>query len=82
MSAEETDMNRYRAERQPSTFDGPLEAAYARMAALQGEARRSRLTVDGQPVGIVRRLRHGVGYRLIAAGIALAGERRPQTLAR
>ena len=82
MSPEETDMTRYRPERQPSTFDAPLDMAYTRIAALQTEAQRYRLADEVPPSGLVRRMRHGVGHRLIAAGVALAGERRPQTLAR
>ncbi len=82
MNPEETDMTRHRSDREPSWFDMPLDTAYARMAAHQAEARRSRLADEGPPDGVVRRLRHGLGHRLIDAGIALAGERRPQTLAR
>ena len=82
MSPEETDMTRYRSDREPSTFDAPLDTAYARIAALQAEARRSRLADDGPPDGVVRRVRHRVGHRLIALGSAVAGERRQQTLAR
>lgn len=82
MSGEETDMTRYRSDREPSTFDASLDTAYARMAAHQAEARRSRLADAGPPDSVVRRLRHGLGHRLIDAGIALAGERRPQSIAR
>jgi hypothetical protein len=65
-----------------STFDVPLVMANERTAAFRGEARRTRLTDDGLPGGAVRRLRHGVGHRLIAVGSALVAERRSQTLAR
>ena len=82
MSSEETDMTRYRSDRRPSTFDGPLDTAYVRIAGLQAEAHRSRLADEGPPDGMVRRLRHGVGHRLIDVGVALAGERRSQRLAR
>lgn len=66
----------------PSTFDIPIEIANARMAALRSERRRSRLADEGSPDGAVRRLRYGIGHRLIALGSALVAERRPRTLAR
>lgn len=78
-------MNDYRPDRMYSTFDFPLEMANTRMHALRSETRRSRLadrTADHPPSGAVRRLRHGIGHRLIAVGSALVAERRSRTLAR
>jgi hypothetical protein len=65
-----------------STFDVPLVMASERTAAFRGEAGRMRLTEDRPPAGAVRRIRHGLGHRLIAVGSALVAERRSQTLAR
>ena len=65
-----------------STLDTPLLMANERTAAFRGEASRHRLADDGPPGGALRRLRHGLGHRLIALGSALVAERRPQTLAR
>ncbi len=74
-------MTCYRPDPAHSTFDVPLELAHERIAALRGEARRSDLADEGPPATI-RRLRHGIGHRLIAIGSALAAEQRPHTLAR
>lgn len=66
----------------PSTFDVPLQLAAARMAGLRSERRRSRLADEGPPTGAVRRLRRGIGHRLIALGSFLVADRRSSTLAR
>lgn len=75
-------MTCYTPDHQHSTFDMPLQQADARIAALREEARRSRLADDGPPSDPIRRLRFGLGHRLIALGSALAAERRPRPLAR
>jgi hypothetical protein len=66
----------------PSSFDLPLHLATARMAALRSERRRSGLADEGPPDGAFRRLRHGIGHRLIALGSILVADRRSRTLAR
>lgn len=66
----------------PSTFDVPLQLAAARMAVLRSERRRSRRADADPPDGPVRRLRHGIGHRLIALGSILVADRRSGTLAR
>lgn len=75
-------MTCYERDQDHSAFDMPLEMAQARIDALRGEARRSRQADDGPPDGAIRRVRHGLGLRLIALGSALAAERRPRPLAR
>lgn len=79
-------MTCYRPDRLDSTFDLPLEMANTRMAALRSETRRSRVAgdrpADHPPSGAVRRLRHGLGHRLIALGSALVADHRSRTLAR
>lgn len=71
-----------RTDREHSAFDIPLDVANERMAALRSEMRRSRVADDGPPNDAVRRLRQGIGHRLIALGSALAAERRTRPFAR
>jgi hypothetical protein len=75
-------MTCYERDHEHSAFDLPLDLANARIDALRSEARRTRQSDDGPPVGAIRRVRHGLGLRLIALGSALAADRRPRPLAR
>ncbi len=66
----------------PSTFDVPLQLAAARMAGLRSERRRFGPANEDPPNGLVRRLRHGIGRRLIALGSILVADRRSSPLTR
>lgn len=63
-----------------STFDLPLEAATARMAALQGETDRTRSA--GRRSGPVDGIRRAIGRGLIALGTVIAPSATPTATSR